>query len=171
MSEETYTDYDEGYVETDDVAADEVHPAAPTDVASLISQGLTDLGALKEECAAAESRAEQALADVSAAMEQYKQRAATAVTEARAEATAIVEQARRETNEKVLAVKSAADAELAQVRAELGSDADAAAAEASEVRERYHALIQQLIDTGWATSGALSSMGHVVVKKRGRRAK
>ncbi|TXH10731.1 MAG: hypothetical protein E6R04_04535 [Spirochaetes bacterium] len=163
MSEAAYETYDEDSAEYEDGTT------APTDVAALITQGLNDLGVLKAQCAEADENLEQARIDAASSMEQYKERAQATIAEARAEATEAVEQVRREMHDRVAEVKASVDAELAQVKATQYVEADAAAAAAEEVRAKYHALIEQLIQTGWATQGALASMGHAVVKRRGRK--
>jgi vacuolar-type H+-ATPase subunit H len=161
MSEAAYED--------DYVTDESPETTAPVDVAALITQGLNNLNELRDRCAEADARLEQARIDAETSMQQYKERAQATIAEARSEATEAVEQVRREMNERVAEVKASVDAELAQVKATQYVEADEAEAAAATVRAQYRDLIEQLIQTGWATPGALASMGHAVVKKRGRK--
>lgn len=164
MSETTYDEY-----ETYEQGSTVETPADAQDVAALIAQGLADLGQLKAEVSAAETVVEQTRATADERVAEYKAEAAEAISEARNAATAEVERVKAETDEQVAEVRAEANEKLAAGKKEQAEVVAAAVQSADEVKARYAEHINHLIQTGWATPGALASMGHAVPRGRGGR--
>lgn len=162
---DTYTEYEDAGVE------DTATPAAAQDVATLIANGLADLETLKAKVSEAESRTESIRTDADSIVAAAKERAQETIAAARAEATAAVEAVKAEQDEKVAAVREEANAEVAAVKTEQDALVADIATEVSDANAAYAARINELIDTGWATTGSLASLGHQVPRQRGGRKK
>src|SRR5690625_2693568 len=159
MSE--FADYDE--------TTDESTVSNPADVATLITEGLEALSELKE-----------VLTDADSELLDAKQSADEAVREARGSGKERFAQIREEADAQIRRIKEDADARLAEVKESVNQtvasvtaehDNNIASAEerVEQARENYTAKINELIGSGWATTGSLASLGHKAPGRKGGR--
>ena len=153
----------------DESLLDAAQPADGNDVAALIARGLRELGDLKRQ-----------VSDAEAIVAHARGQAEEQLSVVKAQANEEVTQAKLRAREALAQVKAQNEADLAQARAnaqvivdeaasEINQDVNTASAAANEVRARYVAHINLLIQTGWATPGALASLGHSVPRSGGRK--
>lgn len=168
---DTYTDTDT-YDEYDGDTATAVEtPVAAQDVAALITKGLADLEVLKAQVAEAEDRVAAARAEADSVIAAAKEQAQQTIAAARAAATEAIEKVKAEQDAIVAQVREDANAEVDATKAEQQEALAAVSAEVETAQEAYAKLINDLIDTGWATTGSLASLGHQVPRRGGRKKK
>lgn len=148
---------------------EESPPTNETDVSAIIGEGLRELGILKAQVSEAESVVTRARVAAEEQLSVVKTQANEEVTQARFQAREELAEAKSKTDADIAQAKAKAAAVVAKATSEINREVDSASASMREVKKRYSDRINHLIQTGWATPGALSSLGHSLPRSGGRK--
>lgn len=148
---------------------EEAQPANENDVSAIIGEGLRELGVLKTQVSEAESVVTRARVKAEEQLSVVKTQANEEVTKARSQAREELVKAKAKTDADIAQAKERATAIVTKATSEINREVDSATASMREVKKRYSDRINHLIQTGWATPGALSSLGHSLPRSGGRK--